>query len=255
MMHILIIEDEPDAAEHLIRLINRLDEEVRIVANLSSVAEAVSWLRASPSPDLIFLDIQLSDGISFSIFDQTEVESPVIFTTAYDQYALNAFKVNSIDYLLKPIDLNDLQRAVDKWKHLLSGVHRPHYLSKHDVEMILKSMKPKFKERFMVRIGNHLRSIPVSEAAMFKSWEKIIYLILFDGKRYAVDFTLNELEDMLNPARFFRVNRQYILNLGSIQDVVSYSNSRLKIVTKLLQESGIIVSRDRVNDFRDWLGQ
>ena len=251
-MRVLIIEDEAHAAEHLERLLSRISFNLDVVARLKSVAESITWLTQYPSPDLIFMDIQLGDGISFSIFESTDVDAAVIFTTAYDQYALNAFKVNSIDYLLKPIAFDDLEKAILKWKK--------HYrqqnvlkLGKSEIQAIVSEMKPVFKKRFLVKAGHHLKSIAMEEISFFISRDKITFLFHTDGRKYPVDYPLTELEGILDPHLFFRVNRQYIINHQSIADVMTFSNSRLKIRLKQKEQTPIVVSRDRVTDFRNWL--
>lgn len=254
-MNVLIIEDELPAAEHLKRLLGRLDEDMNVLQCLTSVIDSARWIKQNPPPDLIFMDIQLNDGISFSIFDQVEVSSPIIFTTAYDQYALDAFKVNSIDYLLKPIALKDLRRATTKWKKVHSRNTQPVGLDRNQIQAILKELKPSFKQRFLVKAGHHLKSIPVDEIIAFQSREKITFLINNTGRKYPIDFSLNDLEDILDPACFFRINRQDMISHQAISDVASYSSSRLKIMSQLSTEKEMIVSRDRVSDFRLWLDQ
>jgi DNA-binding LytR/AlgR family response regulator len=252
-MKVLIIEDELPAAEHLIRLLGRLDEDITVLQSLTSVFDSARWIKQNPPPDLIFMDIQLNDGISFSIFDRIEVQSPIIFTTAYDKYALDAFKVNSIDYLLKPIALEDLRRAIRKLKSLQSQDQQKPGLNSVQFKAILKELKPAYKQRFLVKAGNHLKSIPVAEILAFQSREKITFLVNDTGRKYPVDYSLNDLEDLLDPDLFFRINRQDMISHAIITDVITYTSHRLKIKSKHFKDSEMIVSRDRVSEFRFWL--
>ena len=235
MKRILIIEDESHAAEHLQRLLNKIDKSLEVVAHLKSGAESIAWLTENPTPDLIFLDIQLSDGISFSIFDRVEVEAPIIFTTAYDQYALRAFKLNSIDYLLKPYTLEDLTRATSKWRKL----HKDQYprIGKEELQAIVNSMQTTYKQRFLVKAGHQLKSIKLDEISFFMSQDKITYLVHVNGRRYAVDYSLTDLESIVDPQRFFRINRNHIISHKAIDTIVSYSNSRLKVTAKPTQNN------------------
>jgi DNA-binding LytR/AlgR family response regulator len=256
-MKVVIIEDEAPAAERLSDLIRRHDPAMEVVACLDSVREAVAWfVAAAEPPDLAFFDIQLADGLSFDIFRQCRVPCPVIFTTAYDEYALRAFKVNSIDYLLKPIDAEDLRQAFAKLETLKSA------FAQKDDSAVLQTMqeairalqKPAPKNRFVVKSGAQLLSIPAADILYFFHEDKIVWLRRNDRKKYAVDFTLDQLESLLDPARFFRLNRQMILSFPAIAEVVAHSNSRLKI--KLTDNAEpAIVSRERVGAFRAWFGE
>lgn len=250
-MRILIVEDETHAAEHLERLLGRTQFDLESVEVSQSIASTVKWLTTNPAPDLLFMDIQLSDGISFSIFELIEVEAPVVFTTAYDQYALDAFKVNSIDYLLKPIALDDLEQALQKWRKHHRQTSLPK-LGNTEIRALLSAMKPVYKQRFLVKAGHHLRSIHITEIQYFISSNKITYLFHSSNRKYAVDYSLTELENILNPNEYFRVNRQAIISYQSIKDVISMSNSRLKIKLKS-DDRTLVVSRERVSFFRSWL--
>lgn len=255
-MKIVIIEDEALAAERLSNLIKQYNNNIQIITYLDSVQEAVVFFRTAPPPDLAFFDIQLADGRSFEIFEQTEVPCPVIFTTAYDEYALRAFKVNSIDYLLKPIDYEDLRKAFAKLEILKSNfTKQDHHISMETMQQVIQSLqKPSYKNRFVVKSGAHLHSVPVEDILYFYHEDKIVWLKRNDFKKFAVDFTLEQLDSMLDPALFFRLNRQIITSFQAIKEVTTYSNSRLKI--KLLDsKEPTIVSRERVNDFKSWLGE
>lgn len=250
-MNVIIIEDEAPAARRLHRML----EKNGVVVNtmLHSVKEAVDWFRANPHPDLIFLDIQLSDGLSFDIFDAIEVKSAIIFTTAYDEYALQAFKLNSIDYLLKPIDDEELHRAISKYngfKPLTQNVQ----LNFEDIKkLLINPIERDYKKRFSVKVGQHLKLISMDEVECFYSHEKGTYAFTVDGRNYLLDTTLELLEPDLHPEKFFRVSRKFYINIEAIKDIVDYTNSRLQIKLKKFQEHEIIVSRERVKEFKNWL--
>lgn len=251
-MKVLIIEDEPQAAKRMESLINTLEPQAEILDKIDSVKKAVQWIQSHSAPDLIFMDIQLADGISFQIFEQCEVKSPVIFTTAYDAYALKAFKVNSIDYILKPIDKDEMQAALKKFH----SVNRTHQESKHALENIgqaIQMLTKKYKTRFVIKVGEHLKSVEVSEILFFFSLEKATFCQTKDGRKNILDFTLDQLEEILDPTRFFRINRKHIIAADSIQDMISYTNSRLKLVLKTSDDNDVIVARERVQEFKDWL--
>lgn len=252
-MNILIIEDEDLAAWGLISKLQRLDPAIQIVATLDTVKAAVDWFRRNPAPDLAFFDIQLADGLSFEIFDQVQVSCPIIFTTAYDAYALRAFRVNSVDYLLKPVAQEDLARALSKLRQLRGTSH----FDPGAIQQMLQTLKPKpYKNRFMVKVGDHLTAIPAEDIDYFFGENKIVWLRHQNGRKYPVDYTLEQLEDLLDPERFFRLNRQYIASLGVIRDVVSYSNSRLKVTLKdPMNDEPVLVSREKVEEFKAWLGK
>jgi len=249
-MTAIIIEDEKPAARMLQRKLERLQIPVQVM--LHSVREAVEWFQQNPHPDLIFLDIQLSDGLSFTIFEKVAIQSPVIFTTAYDEYALRAFKLNSIDYLLKPIDEDDLEVAVEKYKSLIAPQNTV------DLQMIRQlitaSKVQEYKKRFSVKVGEHIKIISIEEVEMIYSEFKGTFLHTLEGRTYVLDTTLESLEKELDPKQFFRISRKYIIAHASIKDIVVYSNSRLKISLNSYNKEEIIVSRERVGDFKDWLG-
>ena len=252
-MKILLIEDEPQAAQRLEKLVLTIIPGVVVLAKLDTVKNSVLWLRANPAPDLILMDIQLADGISFSIFDQCEVKSPVIFTTAYDEYALKAFKVNSIDYILKPVDEEELRAALRKYESLtrLRGALPDKMLE--SIGLAVQMLAKKYKERFVVKVGEHLKSIEVSEILFFFSLEKTTFAQTKDGRKHILDFTIEQLDGLVNPDRFFRINRKYLVAADAIQDMISYTNSRLKLVLKTSDDTDVIVARERVQEFKDWL--
>ncbi len=251
-MNIIIIEDEKPAARLLQRKVEKIGLSVQTL--LHSVEDALSWFRNNPHPDLIFLDIQLSDGLSFEIFEQIEIKSAVIFTTAFDEYALRAFKLNSIDYLLKPIDEEELAIAISKFQNHF----QKNTVSSLDFEMIRKMLvnpgEKNYKQRFTIKIGEHLKMIMIDEIECLYSENKGTYVHTFDNRDYLLDGTLEQIESELNPAHFFRVSRKFIIPLKAIKDILLYSNSRLKIILPTYKTEEIIVSRERVNDFKEWLG-
>jgi DNA-binding LytR/AlgR family response regulator len=252
MMHVLIIEDEPQAAQRLASLLEALRPGVRLLAQLDTVKRAVEWIGNNPPADLIFMDIQLADGLSFEIFEQTEVRSPIIFTTAYNEYALKAFKVNSIDYILKPVDKDELAAAFHKYEQL---VRTPADAGKmmESISYAMQMLTRKYKERFVIRVGEHLRSVEVSEILFFFSLEKTTFAQARDGRKHILDFTLDQLEELLDPNRFFRINRKYIVSVDAIHDMISHVNSRLKLVLKTSDDDDVIVARERVQEFKNWL--
>jgi two-component system, LytTR family, response regulator LytT len=251
-MNILIIEDEKPAARLLQRKVEKLGLQIHHM--LHSVEESIVWFNNNPHPDLIFLDIQLSDGLSFEIFEQIDIKSAVIFTTAYDEYALRAFKLNSIDYLLKPIDEDELEIAISKFKNQF----QKNTISNLDFEaikrMLVNPVEKEYKKRFSVKIGHQLKVIPIEEVECFYSENKGTYLHTLDNRDYLLDTTLEILENEINPKDFFRINRKFIIPLKSIKEIQVYTNSRLKIVLPSYKDDEVIVARERVSDFKEWIG-
>lgn len=253
-MDILIIEDEPLAAKRLIRLLGDVAPDFGILDTLDSVSSAVAYLETH-KPDLIFLDIHLADGNSFSIFEQVEVKVPIIFVTAYDQYAIKAFKLNSIDYLLKPIEVEELEHAVGKFREAVASPAAPEV----DYEALLEAIKPRarqdFQKRFMVNSADKIRSIPVEDVAYFFGQQKFVFLITHDNRRFIVDFTLGKLETLLDPDHFFRINRQFIIGFKAINQMVAYSKSRVKIDLDPTSDIDAIVSIEKTRHFKTWLNR
>jgi two-component system, LytTR family, response regulator LytT len=248
--NILIIEDEKPAARLLQRKMQKLGYEIATL--LHSVESAIEWLSKNPHPDLILLDIQLSDGLSFEIFEHVTLQSAIIFTTAYDEYALKAFKLNSIDYLLKPIDEDELQKAMEKFEknHAKSSTIP---LAQLQQLLIPKTVSISYKKRFTIKVGEHLKIFPIEQIQCFYSENKATYLQTLEGRNYLLENTLEQLEQMLDPQLFFRINRSCIVHLSEIQDIIAYTNSRLKVVLKKPFAEDLIVSRERVNEFKEWL--
>lgn len=251
-MNVLIIEDEKPAARRLSRMLAELDVEVYQM--LHSVEESIEWFNNNPHPDLIFLDIQLSDGLSFEIFDQVLIKSAVIFTTAYDEYALQAFKLNSIDYLLKPIDDEELAIAVKKYKERIPKQERISVDFEEIKKLLVNPIERNYKKRFTVKIGQHIKMLPIEEIECFYSENKGTYAATIDGRSYLLETTLEELEGDLKPEIFFRVSRKFYVNINAIKDIVAYTNSRLQLKLYHFDDVEIIVSRERVKEFKDWLG-
>jgi DNA-binding LytR/AlgR family response regulator len=255
----LIIEDEPLAARRLAELLRRQQPAVEVVATAESVAAAVVLLDTlQPAPDVLFLDIHLADGLSFELFERTTVPCPVIFTTAYDHYAIRAFKVNSVDYLLKPIDAAELQAAVQKLRERRTTAQLATPAMAFDpalLTQVLQQMqvRPTYKEQFVVRVGEHLKAIATEQIAYFFSLEKATLLQTRENRRFVVDYTLEQLESLLDPRQFFRLNRTYLAQASAIQDIIHYTNSRLQTVLQHCPEGPVLVSRERVPAFKAWL--
>ena len=251
-MNIIIIEDEKPAARLLERKIEKLGYS--IITLLHSVEESLLWFQNNSHPDLIFLDIQLSDGLSFEIFEQIDIKSAVIFTTAYDEYALRAFKLNSIDYLLKPIDEEELATAISKF----ANQFQVNSVSNLDFEaikrMLVNPISKEYRKRFSVKIGQQIKVIDVAEIECLYSENKGTYLHTVDNRDYLIDSSLEVVEAELNPNDFFRISRKYIIPLQSVKEIQVYSNSRLKISLPTYKADEVIVARERVSDFKEWLG-
>ncbi|NNK69563.1 MAG: response regulator transcription factor [Flavobacteriaceae bacterium] len=250
-MQVVIIEDEKPSARRLQRLLNAMDVKAEVM--LHSVEESIDWFSSNRHPDLIFLDVQLSDGLSFEIFEQVEIDSAIIFTTAYDAYALQAFKLNSIDYLLKPIDKKELEQAVDQFKKRNAEGSNLNVNLQELRSLIGNQETPHYKKRFSIKVGQHLKLINSSDIECFYSENKGTYLYTAEGRNYLLDTTLEALEKELDPDMFFRISRKYYVNINAIKDMISYTNSRLQIKLNHYNENDVIVARERVKDFKKWL--
>ena len=251
-LNIIIIEDEKPAARLLQRKVEKL--ELKVTKMLHSVEESIAWFQNNSHPDLIFLDIQLSDGLSFELFEQIDIKSAVIFTTAYDEYALRAFKLNSIDYLLKPIDEEELSVAILKFKNQF----QKNTISNLDFDaikrMLINPVEKEYKSRFSVKIGQQLKVISIDEIECFYSENKGTYIHTIDNRDYLIDSTLEVVEAEINPKEFYRVSRKFIVPLKAVKEIQVYSNSRLKIILPTYKDDEVIVSRERVSDFKEWIG-
>ncbi|NOX47379.1 MAG: response regulator transcription factor [Chlorobi bacterium] len=253
-MKILIIEDENPAIEKLENMLNKYDPEIEIAGICTSIEQSVKWLRNLDNVvDLLFMDIQLTDGLSFEIFEKTEVNTPVIFITAYNEYAIRAFKVNSIDYLLKPLIYDDLYRSLEKIKLLRENLPANKERIQYDeLSRALLQMNKSYKIRFLVKVGDHIRSVKAENIELFYAEGRTVYILTKKQNKYIIDFKLEELETKLDPKMFFRANRSFIININAISDVVVYSNSRLKIELNREFEKEIIVSREKVAQLKIW---
>lgn len=249
-MNILIVENEAPAAEKIIKLLKGIDNTISVLGVIETVEDAINRLQESPLPDLVLMDIQLDDGLCFEIFETVNVEIPVIFTTAYDEYTLKAFKVNSVDYLLKPIDEGSLRSAIAKYKKLY-GDRDPF---RRDFRQLIHEFRSLYKSRFLVKIGEKYRSVPTGEISHFHISERNVFLNDNHGRDYGVDYSLEQLQNTLDPRKFFRINRECIVNIDSISLLYSYSSSRLQLTLKNREKSDLfIVSRDKVAGFKKWI--
>jgi DNA-binding LytR/AlgR family response regulator len=249
-MKAIIIEDEKLSAEHLCNLLKRIDDTIEIIATFDSVKKSIAAFQKGIKADVLFVDVHLADGLSFDIFSKTNIETPIIFTTAYDEYAIKAFKLNSVDYLLKPIGSDDLKIAVDKLKKI-SNQNQSTIIE--NIANAYQNLNKQYKNRFMVKLGDSIVSIKTEDVFHFISEDGITLMATSTGKRYAVDYTLDQLEELISPDLFFRINRKVLISMSAIQKVSSYFNSRLKINSDLLDDEQSIVSRERVNEFKAWL--
>lgn len=256
-MNVLIVEDEKLTALRLESLLHRYDPTIRVLAYIPSVSKTIKWLKDpyNTQPDLIFLDIHLEDDLGFRIIEQLQLTTPIIFTTAYNEYTLQAFKANSIDYLLKPVDADELTAALNKFKK----IHQPHPPLLPEVEVLTqllsKSQPITYKNRFMVAIGAKLRSINTSEIAYFSFEDKATFLITHEGLRLTIDYSLDKLTQLLNPHDFFRINRSFLISLSAIHTAHAYSGGKLKLDLMPPHKQEVFVSGDRITDFKEWLGK
>jgi len=249
-MKYLVFEDEEIVSDMLIQLINQCRPTYELITVLSSIKSGINWLNNNPMPDIIFMDIQLSDGICFEIFNEIKIEAPIIFTTAYDQYAIRAFKVNSIDYLVKPIDYNELKVAIDKFEKFNVGLSPSNQTIYNKV---WQELKKSYKQRFLVKIGEQLKYINTENIAYIIYDDRLVTAISFEGKKYILDQNLEKTYSLLNPNQFFQINRKCIISLKSIEKIHTYFNHRFKLQLKPPIDEEIIVSRERVADFKCWL--
>jgi DNA-binding LytR/AlgR family response regulator len=249
-MNVLVVENEHPAADKIVRLLKKIDRSIAVIDVIETVEEAINRLQEKPQPDLILMDIQLDDGLCFEIFDTVKIDIPVIFTTAYDEYTLRAFKVNSIDYLLKPVDEESLRSALAKYKKLNADKDP----FRRDFRLLLHEFRNQYKSRFLIRIGDKFRSVPAAEINHFHITERSVFLSDNNGKDYGIDYSLEQLQEILDPRKFFRINRECIVNIDSILLMHSYSSSRLQLTLKNQEKNDLfVVSRDKVADFKKWI--
>ncbi len=248
-MRVVIIEDESLAAEKLHRLLNEADSNIEVLQILESVEESINWFSQNTMPDLIFMDIQLDDGISFEIFDSVKIDAPVIFTTAFDEYAIRAFKVNSVDYLLKPIELQSLEKAISKFKKIYSE----NISFEAKISQVFQQLSKNYKSRFFIKVGMRFQSVQVENICCFFVEERNTFLRTQNGKTYDLDNSLEQLQKLIDPNLFFRINRNYLVNINCINEIISYSTTRLKLKLKGVNSDNLIVSRDKVSEFKRWM--
>jgi two-component system, LytTR family, response regulator LytT len=247
-MRILIVEDETAAYENLVQILMEIDPLIQIAGNTESITQTINWLTANQSPDLILMDIHLSDGSAFSIFDTLKIETPIIFTTAYDEYAIEAFKVNSIDYLLKPIGVEDMRRALDKFSRL-TRQDILHYLA----QMAQLAPAPRYRDKLLVPFKDTLQPVDLREVSFFYTSDRNTSLFLKDGKSYPYAKTLDQIEGTLNPAEFFRANKQFIVSRGSVKNITIWFDSRLLITLDIEPPERIYVSKNKAAEFKAWI--
>lgn len=253
-MKVLVVEDESPAAQNLVALIHQYDEKIQVLDQLDTIESTVDFLINNPAPDLIFLDIHLADGKSFDIFDEITIESPVIFTTAYDQYAIRAFKHNSVDYLLKPVKYEELAASIEKFKKIYQS--DPGYNFKKELNSIselISGQKKIFKSRFLVKAGKLIKTIMVDDIAYFHADQRIVFLTTKDGKNYPLDYTLDEVEQMIDHQHFHRVHRKAIIGIDAIREILPYFKGRVKIYLNPEYSEGLVVSSERTPLFKEWL--
>ena len=259
-MKVLIIEDEELAVKKLRKTLNAVDESAEVVGVADSIRSSVNWLQNNPSPDLILMDIELCDGQSFEIFDKVEVKSTVIFTTSYDEFALKAFKVNSVDYLLKPVQKDDLHVAIEKYKKLKALYKDANESPVFNIENLVKELQQKmqgkeYRKRFLVKQAQKLVSIETDQIAYFYSDGRLNFFKTFDNKKFVVDYTMDELEEMLDPEKYFRISRSFYVSINSVDQIHDYFGNRLMLYLKPQVDKEALVSRERVSDFKRWLGK
>lgn len=254
-MKILIVEDEDLAVKKLQKTLAAVDQSAMVVGVAESIRSTVEWLKSNPKPDLILMDIELADGQSFEIFNLFEVQSPVIFTTSYDEYALKAFKVNSVDYLLKPIQKDELEAALNKLQKL-RGLEKPELNLDNLIKELQQKLQPKeFRKRFLVKNGQKLVSIEVDDIAYFFSDGRLNFFKTKDNKKFVVDYTMDELDEMLNPEEFFRISRSFYVSIESIDKIDDYFGNRLILQLHPSVDKEALVSREKVSDFKKWMGK
>jgi len=259
-MKVLIIEDEELAVKKLHKTLTTVDKDAQVVGIADSIRSSVDWLQNNPAPDLILMDIELSDGQSFEIFEQVQVKSTVIFTTSYDEFALKAFKVNSVDYLLKPIQKEDLQAALEKFRSIKSLYAGSTSSSAINMDNLVKELQQKlqpkeYRKRFLVKHAQKLVSIETSEISYFYSDGRLNFFKTADNKKFVVDYTMDELEEMLDPEKYFRISRSFYVSIGSVDKIDDYFGNRLILSLRPAVDKEALVSREKVTDFKKWMGK
>jgi two-component system response regulator LytT len=259
-MKVLIVEDEELAVKKLVKTLAAVDADAEVVGVADSIMATVKWINENPLPDLILMDIELSDGQSFEIFNRVAIKCPVIFTTSYDEYALKAFKVNSVDYLLKPIQKEDLDSALQKMRQLKSMYNQPESKGDMNIESLVKELQEKlqlkeYRKRFLVRHAQKLVSVDTEEIAYFFSDGRLNFFKTHDNKKFVVDYTMDELEDMLDPQKYFRISRSFYISVNCVEQIHDYFGNRLLLHLRPAVDKESIVSREKVTDFKKWMGK
>jgi two-component system, LytTR family, response regulator LytT len=254
-MKVLIVEDEDLAVKKLTKTLNATDDSIEVMGVTDSIKTTVEWLQQNPQPDLILMDIELADGQSFEVFNLTEVKSPVIFTTSYDEFALKAFKVNSVDYLLKPIQQEELDAALTKFRKLKTETKKDLSLDSLVKELQQKLQPKEYRKRFLVKHGQKLVSVEVDDIAYFYSDGRLNFFKTADNRKFVVDYTMDELEDMLDPEQYFRISRSFYVSVSSIDKIDDYFGNRLMLQLKPAVDKEALVSREKVTDFKKWMGK
>jgi len=252
-MKIIIIEDEPLSATRLEKMVSRVDHDSEVIAKLQSVKQSIEYFDNAPLPDLLLCDIQLGDGLSFDIFERIKIDCPVIFTTAYDEYAIEAFKLNSVDYLLKPIKEEALEKALKKYRSFFGKMNAPDTRVIDEIKSMLAHPERSYKSRFVVKIGEQIKIVEQAVIAYFVSEQKATFIVNREGQHLPVDRSLDQLEMELDPKKFFRISRKFIMHYPAIERITAYSSSRLRIFPNFITKDELIVSRDKVGDFKIWL--
>ena len=251
-MKVVILEDEGLASEKLSKLLTELDPSIEILASLKSVESGVNWFNSNEAPELIFSDIQLLDGLSFEIFQQTKVSSPVIFTTAFDQYAIQAFEVNSVDYLLKPIQKEKLKASLDKFRSKSAPQKNTGKLD--EIAALLMRTHKDYKQRFLVKLGHRIQTIPVENISYFYTHDKMTYVVTEDGSKTPMDHTLEDIDRMLDPDKFFRINRKYVVKITAVKEIHPYFKGRVKLkLEPTNDDDDIVISSEKTPSFKKWL--
>lgn len=258
-MNILIVEDEELAVKKLRKTLLSIDQNLQVAGCADSISSTVEWLQSNPQPDLILMDIELADGQSFEIFNLIDVKSPVIFTTSYDEYALKAFKVNSVDYLLKPIQKDELEAAISKFRNMQKAF-TGHKKEDTDITALVKELQQtlqhkEYRKRFLVKHLQKLVSIEVDRIAYFFSDDRLTFFKTIEDKKYIIDYTIDEIEEMVDPDQFFRINRGFLVSVKSIDQINDYFGNRLKLNLKPIIDKEALVSREKVSHFKDWMGK
>jgi len=256
-MKIVIVEDEPYAQQELLRLLKKSGREFELMSSIDSVEDSIQWFSNNEHPDLVFLDIQLADGLSFDIFYEIELKSAVIFTTAYDEYAIRAFELNSIDYLLKPVKTEALEAALRKFEKMKRDMSASEAgVDEANLQKLIQLMSVRnYKNRFLTRIGDQIKSVDIHDTAYFKAEDNLVFLLGTDGHKHIIDYTLEQLEGMLDPNRFFRLNRTFIVAFPAIKKTSKYFNSRLVVELDPPTDEQVLISRAKAKEFLEWLDQ